>query len=103
MNTLLRLEEWYAAQCDGNWEHQYGVHIGTLDNPGWLVRVDLVGTSLEGQTFIEVSEGVGIDCHPVQSRWIHCAVRDGAWRGAGDEQQLLRILKLFLEWSSNHV
>jgi hypothetical protein len=42
------LQSWYREQCDGDWEHQYGVEIGTLDNPGWRLVVDLVGTELEG-------------------------------------------------------
>jgi hypothetical protein len=28
------LMRWYAAHCDGEWEHTYGVVIDTLDNPG---------------------------------------------------------------------
>jgi hypothetical protein len=28
------LQGWYATQCDGDWEHEYGVSIETLDNPG---------------------------------------------------------------------
>ncbi len=41
------LQRWYAAQCNGDWEHTYGVTIETLDNPGWRLRVDLVGTEFE--------------------------------------------------------
>jgi hypothetical protein len=34
-DDLLRwLQDWHAGQCDGDWEHSYGVDIGTLDNPG---------------------------------------------------------------------
>ncbi len=44
------LQQWYAAQCNGDWEHTYGVSIETLDNPGWRLRVDLVGTELEALT-----------------------------------------------------
>ena len=40
---------WYAEQCDGDWEHRYGIEIGTLDNPGWSLKIDLVGTSLAGR------------------------------------------------------
>jgi hypothetical protein len=50
-NELARLQAWYRAQCDGDWEHQHGVHIGTLDNPGWDVRIDLAGTYLEAAMF----------------------------------------------------
>src|ERR1700730_6702190 len=35
------LERWYVSQCNGEWEHSYGIHIDTLDNSGWRVRIDL--------------------------------------------------------------
>jgi hypothetical protein len=35
------LQAWYVSQCDGDWEHQYGISISTLDNPGWAVKIDL--------------------------------------------------------------
>jgi hypothetical protein len=34
------LTQWYLAQCNEDWEHSYGVAIGTLDNPGWSLEVD---------------------------------------------------------------
>jgi ribosomal protein L37E len=37
-DLLSKLSDWYAAQCDGDWEHEFGIHIGTLDNPGWSVK-----------------------------------------------------------------
>ncbi|MEN3541148.1 immunity 53 family protein [Microbispora sp. ZYX-F-249] len=45
------LQRWYATQCNDEWEHTYGVKIDTLDNPGWSISVDLVGTDLEGYAF----------------------------------------------------
>ncbi len=42
------LEDWYRHQCDGDWEHQHGIELGTLDNPGWRLAVDVEGTQLEG-------------------------------------------------------
>jgi len=50
MKALSLLEKWYSAQCDGDWEHQYGVSIGTLDNPGWTLEIDLRGTDSEDRT-----------------------------------------------------
>ena len=29
------LQAWFAAHCDGNWEQEYGVTIGTVEEPGW--------------------------------------------------------------------
>jgi hypothetical protein len=48
-HPLDALQEWYSAQCDDEWEHEYGVKVNTLDNPGWSLRVDLVRTPLEGR------------------------------------------------------
>jgi hypothetical protein len=50
LDNISWLEDWYTAQCDGDWEHGYGVHVGTLDNPGWRVEIDLVGTRYDGVT-----------------------------------------------------
>ncbi|WP_239135544.1 Imm53 family immunity protein, partial [Actinoplanes derwentensis] len=29
-DALTWLQGWYATQCDGDWEHEYGVSIETL-------------------------------------------------------------------------
>lgn len=39
--SVSQIENWYAANCDGDWEHQGGLDISTLDNPGWRVQLDL--------------------------------------------------------------
>jgi hypothetical protein len=44
---LSRLEEWYAARCNGIWEHGSGIQIDTLDNPGWRVKIPLDDTPKE--------------------------------------------------------
>jgi hypothetical protein len=51
VTSLARLQTWYHSQCDEDWEHQFGVHIETLDNPGWSVKIDLNETPLEGKEF----------------------------------------------------
>jgi Immunity protein 53 len=33
------------------WERSFGVEIGTLDNPGWSLKVDLTDTPLAGWAF----------------------------------------------------
>ena len=48
MSTIKEIEDWYRAQCDDEWEHQFGMKIDPLDNPGWSVEIDLKGTNLEG-------------------------------------------------------
>jgi hypothetical protein len=50
-DSLTWLQAWYASQCNGDWEHEYGVSIETLDNPGWLLKLDLQETGMDGLTF----------------------------------------------------
>jgi hypothetical protein len=42
--SVSSLERWYASRCNGRWEHSYGVHIDTIDNPGWRIKIDLRDT-----------------------------------------------------------
>jgi hypothetical protein len=51
-SALEFLAAWYSDQCDGEWEHEFGVRLDTLDNPGWYLRVDLIGTAAE-RRFVE--------------------------------------------------
>lgn len=100
MDQLAALSEWYRAQCDGDWEHRYGVRIETCDNPGWIVRIDLTGTALASRPFAPIADHIGADGHPVGSRWLDCSVESGVWRGAGDESKLTAILDAFLTWAA---
>jgi len=58
MTNLDWLMSWYADQCDGDWEHQYGVCIETLDNPGWTLTIDLIGTPLADRSFSKTESGL---------------------------------------------
>ncbi len=40
------IEAWYVSHCDGEWEHEFGIRIATIDNPGWHLEIDIVDTSL---------------------------------------------------------
>lgn len=101
-STLSRLQSWYKRQCDGEWEHSFGIAIDTLDNPGWWVKVGLDGTRLEGAAFAELGENVDAARFPQGPRWFSCRVEEKTWHGAGDETQLERILETFLEWAQKN-
>jgi hypothetical protein len=58
MSILERLQSWYMAQCDGEWEHQQGISVASLDNPGWCVSVNLAGTPLVQRDFVPIKENV---------------------------------------------
>ena len=48
-SSLDFLQQWYAEQCNGDWEHEFGIKIETLDNPGWSLEIDLAKTIYEGR------------------------------------------------------
>jgi len=93
MSVLRELQNWYESQCDEDWEHHFGISIGTLDNPGWMVTVDLSGTDLETETFQMIE-----DLRP-DGAWIKCWVEGGKFNGAGGPQKLEEILTTFLRWA----
>ena len=98
------ISEWYQRHCDGTWEHGHGVRLETLDNPGWLLTVDLKHTDLQGRTMTAVREGISPQGHPVSPRWIHCCVNDNQFRGACDPGQAARLFHVFHRFmlSGNH-
>ena len=103
MTTIERLQEWYRQCCDGDWEHTYGVKIDTLDNPRWLVKIDLTRTDLQDKSFGAIQDGMRTDDgHPSESDWICCSVKDNIFDGAGDPGKLEAILRVFLDWKDHH-
>jgi len=93
MTVLRDLQKWYLAQCNENWEHQFGVTIGTLDNPGWTVTIDLVDTPLANSEFKVVED------MPDGDDWIKCWVANNKFNGVGGPEKLEEILTTFLTWA----
>jgi len=90
MDVLRELQAWYKSHCDGDWEHQYGVQIDTLDNPGWSVTIDLVETELEHRPFDAIQQPEeGPD-------WIQCKVENSKFIGCCGPQCLEALLSVFL-------
>jgi hypothetical protein len=93
MDTLQELQRWYQSQCDGDWEHCYGVKIDTLDNPGWSVTIELNETNLADRPFTELQR------MEHETDWIVCRVREAKFEGNGGPFMLDEILRVFLEWA----
>lgn len=102
MDTLTRLQAWYSAQCNGEWEHSSGITIQSCDNPGWRVKINLMGTSLQLHEFTEIAEGVDAQRFALEPQWLSCHIENGIWHGAGDETKLGHILEMFLAWAEDH-
>jgi hypothetical protein len=90
---LSELQDWYAAQCDGDWEHSYGVSVDTLDNPGWSVRIDLKDTAIASRTFERH------EAHRTEDDWLVCWLDHGAFRASCGPANLREALRVFLDWA----
>ena len=97
-NALSQIQHWYKSQCDGDWEHTFGITIDTSDSPGWLVTIDMEDTGIEGcamSTFEQGTYG--------REDWIICKVEDKKFRAAGGPLKLDDILSKFLELTRREV
>lgn len=87
------LSAFYSGHCDDAWEHQYGVTIQTIDNPGWTIEVDLTGTEFAASEFVSIDNGTDVE----SADWYVVFGRDGKLRGAGSPDRLGTLLVLLVE------
>lgn len=96
-DSLANLIGWYTVQCDGVWEHSHGIRIHSLDNPGFIVKVDVGDTRLENTYYQSVDWESSTD---LGNEWIACYKTDEKiWIGACSPKQLERVIGLFVEWT----
>jgi hypothetical protein len=90
LDGLTRLQSWYAQQCDGDWEHQWGIMVDTPDNPGWSLKVDLWGTDLSelnlAWTRIERTD----------EDWLFYGASNGLFEAAAGPRNLSEAIDVFL-------
>ena len=97
MDLLQRIQRWYTLNCNGDWEHSYGlsiwhgISIQTLDNPGWIVDIDLQETCLQ-DALLPYSL---TDRSPAD--WVGYSTEDGKFKAAGGPENLSEILAYFLD------
>ena len=96
MDLFNWLNEWYKSNCNGNWEHCYGIKIETLDNPGWWVSIELNGTELENKNFEKIA------ITKSDEDWLFCRVEDNVFNSSGDPDKLIKILEIFKDWSESN-
>lgn len=103
MDPAQFLIEWYARHCDGEWEHEFGVQINTLDNPGWTCSINLKQTCMDGVPFDAVVVGEEDDNYDDEGRqigpWWTCKVdAEGCFDIACGPRDLLAALAVFQNW-----
>ncbi len=101
--TLHRIQKWYESCCDGEWEHEFGVRISTLDNPGWAVEINVEGTRAASAAFGRIEFGETDDNYTNEGDtigpWYVCWRDESAWHAACDPTSLETVLTHFLDWA----
>ncbi len=92
MSNLQWLSEFYASRCDGEWESDYGINIETVNNPGWMVRIDLDGTGLDPDGFVPIAQ------QRTPTNWVECKVADGVFLGGGGLENLDEVIGIFRQY-----
>ena len=89
------LMRWYESQCNDDWEHQYGIEIGNLDNPGWTLKIDLNETALEGRPFEPISVEDEV-------QWIVAKTEATRFVAYGGPLSLDALIGLFRAWATQN-
>jgi hypothetical protein len=92
MNNLSWLQDWYCTCANGDWEHQYGIKIETLDNPGWRVDIDVADTCLSTKPFSRMKK------EKDETDWLHCWVENRKFKIACGPSNLDQGLEVFRNW-----
>jgi hypothetical protein len=90
------LQQWYRAHCNEDWEHQHGISVETLDNPGWHLTVSLVGTDLQWREFKELK------IKRTDEDWVLCRILGKpdapTFDAHGGALNLTEMIEVFRRW-----
>ena len=91
MDILVWLSDWYEANCDGDWEHNAGISISSLDNPGWCFKVNITDTLCSGKLVSISNFQSEIDWYEIKS--------DGyTFTAVGDTSKLIFLIEHFRDF-----
>lgn len=90
-NILSWIQDWYKAECNGDWEHTFGIKISTIDNPGWKIVIDLEETEY---ATIEYNSGLN---ELNNSDWYIYKFENSKFSAHGDPDKLEYLLTKFKE------
>lgn len=83
------LSNWANKQVDGDWEHELGISLTMLDNPGWNFKVDLVNyeNHLQDIPYILVEKS--------DADWLGCKIQNSYLNICGILNKLSQIFLIF--------
>ena len=101
INALEELQLWFRSQCDEHWERTYGIQIGTMDNPGWSLFIDLTDTDVELKSYKSYSYGITEQTENGDPNWLFTKKESNRFIAYGGPEKLEEIIRIFLEWAKS--
>lgn len=96
MSAIDWLQEFYKSNCNGDWEHTYGIRIDTLDNPGWCIEADLSETPYSDIEIKRTMEDNG------NGDWMSYKIEKSKFEGFGDPSKLEALIWKFRDIILQH-
>lgn len=96
MDILNWIQDWYLSECNGDWEHTYGILIETVDNPGWFITINIEETSIEKAKINSVS------IENSETDWYFYKIEDFKYKASGDPSKLKFLLEKFKDIAENN-
>ncbi len=91
MEILDWIQHWFKNNCDGNWEHNDGIQITTIEKPGWDVEIDISNTSIANIHIPWILNENGAQ------DWYGVKIENQKFNASGDAGKLKFLLNLFKE------
>lgn len=89
MRILEWISNWFALECNGDWEHENQIKIETSDNPGWIIQIDLRNTPWENFSIEYILHENSED------DWFGYSIKNKKFEASGDLSKLEFLLNKF--------
>lgn len=90
-NAIEIITKWYQIKCDGQWEHEYGIEIKNIDNPGWCIQIKEDEKKLPFTYEVEFSD----------ENWVHIKATEYNFSAYGGPINLNELLEQAAKWLNN--
>ena len=85
------VQRWFISNCNGDWEHGYGINMEYTKETGWYVYFNVNHTSMYDCKF-DKKDKKG------KKKWLTFEVNENSFIGRGDSSKLEEILQTFHDW-----
>jgi hypothetical protein len=96
-DILKWLQNWFFQNCDGKWEKEQRLLIETIDNPGWLLTLQLKNSINDNKAIEELS------IERTEQNWCQSHIKKNEFVAVGGPFNLTEILYYFRNFIEDNV